>query len=129
MFPPHERYLAQARMASLILGILCQSLVPKKDGKGRVAAVEVMLANAAVRNLIREGKSFQLPNTIRMNSQNGMELLDQALVRLFKKGDIALEQVFDFCNDREEVAKQIGERETIHHDNREKEFSLSTQIS
>jgi twitching motility protein PilT len=115
MFPPHERNLAQSRLASLLLGILCQALVPKADGSGRVAAIEVMLANAAVRNLIREGKSFQLPNTIRMNTQNGMELLDQALVRLLRAGVINREAVWDFCNDREEIAKLTGEREQIFH--------------
>jgi twitching motility protein PilT len=111
MFPPHERNLAQARLASLLLAIFCQALVPKADGSGRVAAIEVMLANAAVRNLIREGKSFQLPNTIRMNTQHGMELLDQALVRLYRTGTITREMIWDFCNDREEVAKLTGERE------------------
>jgi twitching motility protein PilT len=111
MFPPHERHLAQARLASLLLGIFCQALVPKADGSGRVAAIEVMLANAAVRNLIREGKTFQLPNTIRMNIQHGMELLDQALVRLYRAGTISREMVWDFCNDRDEIAKLTGEAE------------------
>jgi twitching motility protein PilT len=111
MFPPHERHLAQARLASLLMGIFCQALVPKADGSGRVAAIEVMLANPAVRNLIREGKTFQLPNTIRMNTQHGMELLDQALVRLYRAGTISREMVWDFCNDREEIAKLTGEKE------------------
>ena len=110
LFPPHERYLAQSRLASLLLGILCQALVPKTDGSGRVAAIEVMLANPAVRNLIREGKTFQLPNVIRMNTQSGMELLDQSLVRLFRAGTITRERVHEFCNDPEEIAKLTGER-------------------
>jgi twitching motility protein PilT len=114
MFPPHERHLAQARLASLLLGIFCQSLVPKADGSGRVAAIEVMLANAAVRNLIREGKTFQIPNTIRMNTQHGMELLDQALVRLYRAGTIDREMVWDFCNDREEISKLTGEKEDAY---------------
>ncbi|MCJ7605030.1 MAG: PilT/PilU family type 4a pilus ATPase [Dehalococcoidales bacterium] len=112
MFPPHERNLTQSRLASLLLGILCQALVPKANGSGRVAAIEIMLANSAVRNLIREGKTFQIPNTIRMNSQQGMELLDQALVRLWKQGLISKESVWDFCNDREEITKLTGERES-----------------
>jgi twitching motility protein PilT len=111
LFPPHERHLTQDRLASLLLGIFCQALVPKADGSGRVAAIEVMLANTAVRNLIREGKTFQLPNTIRMHTRNGMELLDQALVRLYRAGTITREMVWDFCNDREEVAKLTGEKE------------------
>jgi twitching motility protein PilT len=111
MFPPHERNLAQTRLASLLLGILCQSLVPKADGSGRVAAIEVMLANAAVRNIIRDGKTYQLPNTIRMSVQQGMELLDQALVRLFRSGVITKEKVFEFCNDRDEITRLTGEKE------------------
>ena len=110
--PPHERYLAQARLASLLIGVLCQALIPKADGVGRVAAVEIMLANPAVRNLIREGKTYQLPNTIRMNSQLGMELFDQALIRLYRSGAISRESLFDFSNDRDEVTRLTGERET-----------------
>jgi twitching motility protein PilT len=111
MFPPDERSLAQTRLASLLLGILCQSLVPKADGSGRVAAIEVMLANSAVKNLIRDGKTYQLPNTIRMSNQQGMELLDQALVRLFRCGAITKDRVFEFCNDRDEITRLTGERE------------------
>jgi twitching motility protein PilT len=107
IFPPHERYLAQARLASLLLGVLCQSLIPKADGSGRIAAVEVMLANSAVRNLIREGKTYQLPNTIRMNSQMGMELFDQALVRLYRGGTINWENLLAYCNDQDEITKVV----------------------
>jgi len=127
LFPPHERYLAQARMASLLLAILCQALVPKADGSGRVAAIEVMMANAAVRNLIRDGKSFQLPNVIRMNSNNGMELLDQALVRLYRAEVITKERVYDFCNDPEEIAKLCGEKIPRKQD--DFDMALNTQFS
>jgi len=116
IFPPHERYLAQARLSSLLLGILCQALVPKTSGEGRVAAIEIMLANAAVRNLIREGKSFQLPNTIRVNTNAGMQLLDQALVNLYHEGTITLESVNEFCNDRDEIARLTGGKEAWHQE-------------
>ncbi|MFC2002176.1 type IV pilus twitching motility protein PilT [Chloroflexota bacterium] len=112
LFPAHERHLAQSQLASLLVGVLCQALVPRVDGSGRVAAVEVMLANPAVRNLIREGKIYQLPNTIRMHAQLGMELLDQALINLYRGGVINSENLFSFCNDRGEVEKLIGNRET-----------------
>jgi twitching motility protein PilT len=110
MFPPHERTLAQTRLSSLLLGILCQALVPTPDGKGRVAAIEVMLANSAIKNLIRDGKTYQLPNSIRMSTQQGMELMDQALVRLYRSGTITKEKVFEFCNDRDEITRLTGER-------------------
>jgi twitching motility protein PilT len=127
LFPPHERFLAQARLASLLLAILCQALVPKADGSGRVAAVEVMMANPAVRNLIRDGKSFQLPNVIRMNTNNGMELLDQALVRLYRAEVITKERLYDFCNDPQEIAKLVGEKVAKQQD--EIELALTTQFT
>jgi twitching motility protein PilT len=113
MFPPHERNLAQTRLASLLIGIMCQSLVPKMDGKGRVPAVEIMLANPAVRNLIREGKIHQLPNAIRTNAKLGMQLLDHALVKLHKNGIINTDNVYAFCNDKEEIEKLIANIEDI----------------
>jgi len=116
IFPPHERYLAQARLSSLLLGILCQALIPKANQEGRIAAIEIMLANAAVKNLIREGKSFQLPNTIRVNTQSGMQLLDQALVGLFNDGAITLESVKEFCNDKDEIARLTGGKEAWHQE-------------
>jgi twitching motility protein PilT len=108
LFPPHERFLAQTRLASLLVAVLCQVLVPRADGSGRVAAVEIMLANAPVRNLIREGKIYQLPNVIRTHREAGMISLDEALVNLYLKRLITGETLLAFCNDRQEVEKLIG---------------------
>jgi twitching motility protein PilT len=108
MFPPEHRYLAQTRLASLLVGVMCQCLVPRADGSGRVAAVEIMLGTPAVTNLIREGKVFQLPNVIRTSSLDGMETLDQSLVNLYLKGVITGEVLTRYCHDREEVEKLIG---------------------
>lgn len=108
LFPPHERYLAQTRLASLLIGVLCQTLVPRADGSGRVAAVEIMLANPAVKSLIREGKIYQLPNVIRTHREMGMISLDEALVNLYLKQTITGKSLLDFCNDRQEVQKLIG---------------------
>ena len=108
LFPPHERHLAQTRLASLLLGVLCQTLVPRAEGSGRIAAVEVMLANPAVRNLIREGKIYQLPNVIRTHTQDGMVTLDQSLVNLYRQGIISHQNLLAFCNDRDEVEKLTG---------------------
>jgi twitching motility protein PilT len=108
MFPPHERSLAQTRLASLLIGVMCQALVPKIDGQGRVPAIEIMLANPAVRNLIREGKIHQLPNAIRTNTRSGMQLLDHALVSLHKNRMISTEDTYGFCNDHDEVEKLIA---------------------
>ncbi len=111
LFPPHERHLAQSQLASLLLAVLCQTLIPRADSPGRIAAVEVMLASPAVRNLIRDSKIYQLPNTIRMQTQLGMALLDQALVNLYRKGIISRENLLAFCNDGDEVAQLCGKVE------------------
>ncbi len=108
IFPPHERHLAQSRLASLLVAVLCQVLVPRADGLGRIAAVEIMLANPPVRNLIREGKTYQLPNVIRTHREMGMISLDEALVNLYLAKVITGESLLEFCNDRQEVEKLIG---------------------
>ena len=108
LFPPHERPLTQSRLASLLSGVLCQVLVPRADGSGRVAAVEVMLANPAVRNRIREGKTYQLSNVIRTHRDIGMISMDEALVDLYLRKVINGKSLLDFCNDRAEVEKLIG---------------------
>jgi len=108
LFPPDQRYLAQTRLASLLIGVLCQTLVPRADGSGRIAAVEIMLGSSAVRNLIREGKIHQLPNVIRTSNQEGMITLDQSLASLYLKGIISGESVIQFCHDKNEVEDIIG---------------------
>jgi twitching motility protein PilT len=108
LFPPHQRHLAQSRLASLLIGVVCQTLVPRADGSGRVAAVEIMLGNPAVKALIRDGKVFMLPNIIRTHHDIGMIMLDEALVSLYLKGTITGQSLLEFCNDRTEVEKLVG---------------------
>ena len=92
----------------MLIGALCQALVPRADGSGRIAAVEVMLGNPPVKNLIREGKLYQLPNVIRTHREIGMISLDESLVSLYLKQVISGKTLLDFCNDRQEVEKLVG---------------------
>lgn len=108
LFPPAERYLAQTRLASLIIGVLSQTLVPRADGSGRIAAVEIMLGSPAVRNLIREGKIHQLPNIIRTSNQEGMQTLDQTLAAYYRRGIITGESVVRFCQDKDAIEDLVG---------------------
>jgi twitching motility protein PilT len=105
LFPPHERPLAQARLASLLVAVLFQTLVPKADGSGRIAASEILLANPAARNLIREGKTYQLPNVIRTHREIGMVSLDEALADLYFKRIISREAMLNYCSDTKEAEK------------------------
>jgi len=117
LFPPHERHLAQSRLAFLLIGVLCQTLVPRADTSGRIPAVEIMLASSPVRNLIREGKTYQLPNVIRMHIREGMQLLDQALINLYLDRRIDRENLLAFCNERGEVLKAVGEAGGVEQNN------------
>ena len=127
LFPPHERHLAQTRLASLMVGVLCQTLVPRSIGTGRIAAVEVMLSNSAVRNLIREGKIYQLPNVIRTSRDEGMITLDESLVDLYRREKIDKDTVFDYCNESDEVERLMGSRSVRSGNGRRK--TKSTTLS
>ena len=120
LFPPHERHLAQTRLASLLVGILCQTLVPRSGSDGRIAAVEIMLANGAVKNLIREGKIYQLPNTIRTSRDEGMITLDESLVDLYRRQKITRDVVFEFCNDPDETERLMGGTSHVRGNGRRK---------
>jgi len=110
LFPPHERHLAQVRLASLIIGVLCQALLPKADRSGRIVAVEILLGSPAVKSLIRDGKIYQLPNVIRTHREIGMASMDEALVNLYLSKVITADTMFEFCYDYPEVEKLTGRK-------------------
>ena len=74
MFPPHQQQQTRIQLSGVIEGIIAQQLLPKEGG-GRVAAYEVMLATPAIRNLIREGKSFQIQSMIQTSKKLGMQAM------------------------------------------------------
>ncbi len=90
VFPPHQQSQIRTQLSESLQGVIAQTLVPKVGG-GRVAALEIMTTTAAVKNLIREGKTFQLPSIIETNSNLGMITLSQALQELVIKGTITPE--------------------------------------
>ena len=103
MFPPYQQHQVRSQLSAVLEGVLYQRLVPKAKGKGRVAAIEVMLGTYAVRNLIREGKIHQLYGTMQLGSGLGMQTLDQALMRLRRAGVITEEAALANCVSREEL--------------------------
>lgn len=110
LFPPSQRYLAQIRLAATLVAVLGQTLVPRAGGKGRIAAVEIMLGNPAVKNLIRDGKIHQLHNVIRTSMRSGMMTMDQSLAKLYVQGVINGETLLEFCHNRDEVEEIAGTR-------------------
>ena len=91
VFPPHQQNQVRMQIAGSLLGIVAQTLIPTLDEKGRVPALEIMIANSAIKNLIREGKVHQIPSTIQTSKKDGMQSLDQSLKDLVMEGKISQE--------------------------------------
>lgn len=91
VFPPEQQRQIRAMFSNAVQGIVAQRLLPTRDGKGRVAAHEIMLATSAVRNLIREEKTHQIYSAIQTGGGFGMQTMDQALKRFLDEGVISRE--------------------------------------
>jgi len=91
VFPPHQQNQIRLQLAETIQGIVSQQLLPRAGAPGRVAAVEVLVATPAIRNLIREGKTHQIPAAIQTGAKFGMQLMDTALRELYRRGQISRE--------------------------------------
>jgi twitching motility protein PilT len=88
VFPPHQQEQIRVQLSTVLEGIICQTLLPVADGKGRTCAQEILVANSAIRNLIREGKSHQIPSVLQSSASDGMQGLDQALKTLVRAGKV-----------------------------------------
>jgi twitching motility protein PilT len=104
VFPADQQEYVRQIFASVIRGIISQILLPRRDGRGRVAAMEVLIATPAIRNLIREAKIHQIPSLVQTGSQYGMQTMDQCLEVLLKKGLISPEVAYAVANDKKMFA-------------------------
>jgi twitching motility protein PilT len=93
-FPPSQQDHVRSLVASSLRAVLCQFLLPRADGTGRILALEVMLNNDAIANLIRKAKAFQIPSIIATSREQGMQLMDTELMRLLKEGRIRGEDAY-----------------------------------
>jgi twitching motility protein PilT len=100
IFPPEQQAQIRAQLSESLQGVIAQMLLPTLDGQGRVAALEVMVATSAVRNLIREGKTFQIPSVIQTAKQEGMQSMEQALRDLVMRGRIARATALEVAPDK-----------------------------
>jgi twitching motility protein PilT len=100
VFPSSEQAQIRSTLADGVRAIIAQVLFKIIDKKGRCTAMEIIIANAAVRNLIRESKTFQIPSMIQTGKKYGMQLLDDAIMELFNKGWISADEAYMKCNDK-----------------------------
>ncbi len=91
VFPPHQQQQIMIQLAGCIQGIVAQQLLPRKDGRGRVVATEVMVGTDAVRSCVREHRTQQLATIIQTGSQYGMQTMDKSLKELYLRGIITYE--------------------------------------
>lgn len=107
VFPPHQQQQIRVQLAGVLEAVVCQQLIPTVDNKSRVAAFEVMHANPAVRNLVREGKSHQLMTVMQTNRKLGMITMDEAIMQLHAEGKITKEMALQFAQEPEVMSNKL----------------------
>jgi twitching motility protein PilT len=111
-FPSHQQNQVRAQLANVLLGVMSQRLIPHTNG-GRVPAVEIMIKNNAVENLIREDKTYQIDTVIETSQKEGMISLDKSLAELLQAGDITLDYAMTYAKNRDYVRMLVGRGEKI----------------
>jgi twitching motility protein PilT len=109
VFPPHQQSQIRAQLSFVLEGVVCQTLLPKASGDGRVAALEVMIPNSAIRNLIREDKLHQIYSQMQLGQgTSGMQTLNQCLAGLYLKRLVTLEDAIGASSDANELQQIIA---------------------
>ncbi len=108
VFPSSQHQQIKIQLASVIEGIVSQQLLQTSDKKGRVPALEIMVATPAIRNLIREGKTHQIQSTIQTGANLHMETMDKSLANLYNSGSITKDDLIKYCMDLEMVKRYVS---------------------
>ena len=106
VFPAHQQPQVRAQLANMLNAICSQRLIPAVGG-GRVVAAEIMVANSAVRALIREGKTFQLDTAIQTGAEQGMQTMDRTLAKLVQTGVITYDSAREYAVDMNELNRYV----------------------
>jgi len=108
VFPPHQQQQVRVQLAGALQGVVCQQLVKRADGSGRVVATEILVATPAIRNLIREGKTHQIYSAMQAGAKHGMATMDQHLAELVRKGSITYDAALEKCHHVEDFNRLCG---------------------
>ncbi|MBC7962794.1 MAG: type IV pilus twitching motility protein PilT [Steroidobacteraceae bacterium] len=107
VFPTDQQEQVRAMLSESLKGVVCQQLLKTADGKGRVAALEIMLGTPAIGNLIREGKTFQIPSIMQTAKKDGMQLMDQHLLDLLKTKKVNPEEAYRCATDKKQFEQYL----------------------
>jgi len=110
VFPTDQRDQIRIMVSESLRGIVSQQLVPRADGNGRCLAMEILMNNPAVGNLIREAKTFMLPGVIQTGRKQGMQLMDDALFGLYQQGLISEEETLYRAENKSIMRQVMGKR-------------------
>lgn len=111
VFPPHQQSQIRVQLASTLMGVCTQQLLPTVDGNSRVPACEVLVPTPAVRNLIREAKTHQIYSVMQTGAQFGMQTMDSSLAELFRRNKITKELAIRRSSNPEELERlMMGRR-------------------
>jgi twitching motility protein PilT len=109
VFPAHQQSQIRAQLSLVLEGIMCQSLLPTSSGKGRAMAMEILIPNAAVRNLIREDKIHQIYSAMQSGQDKfGMQTFNQALATLYFQKQITMEVAMARSSNQDELQEMIN---------------------
>src|SRR5438552_16518206 len=107
VFPPGQQEQIRFQLSNNLEAVLCQQLIPKATGPGRICAMELMICTPAIRNLIREAKAHQITSSIQTSANVGMQTMDQCLRDLYQRGSITFEEALTRAMQPEELKKMI----------------------
>lgn len=110
VFPAEQQRQVLSQLSSSLLGIVSQRLLTTAAHRGRVAAVEVLIANSAVRNLIRERKVHQIRSIMQSSTSSGMQTMDESLLKLLRSGQITRQTAQKYAIEHERFSSKFGER-------------------
>jgi twitching motility protein PilT len=108
VFPPDQQEQIRIMVSESLRGVISQQLIPRADGKGRVLALEILTNTPAVANVIREAKTFMLPGIIQTGKKQGMQLMDDALAELHRRGLISAEEAITRSDQRSEMKARVN---------------------
>lgn len=108
VFPPNQQQQIRIQLASVLECVVSQQLLKKADGSGRVAALEILFANNAVRNLIRESKTYQISSVMQTNRRAGMQTMDDALYDLYMRKLIDADNAVTYAQDPVSMNKKVS---------------------
>jgi twitching motility protein PilT len=112
VFPPHQQHQVRIQLANVLHAVVTQQLILRKDGQGLCLGIELLLVNSAIRNLIRDAKTFQIQSVLQTGVAAGMITMESSLKSLYDRGLISEEDAMEHAFDPREMARILGHKGT-----------------